>query len=82
MVDDFISLAGDFHGTSEGLVACTLQQLLASGCAAATIQQTVGSEYLAALNKYGNMALVDTTSVYTYYVSNVFHPLFCALRRS
>jgi pimeloyl-ACP methyl ester carboxylesterase len=67
MVDDFISLAGDFHGTSEGLVSCTLQQLLASGCAAATIQQTVGSEYLAALNKYGNMALVDTTSVYTYY---------------
>jgi hypothetical protein len=70
MVDDFVSVAGDFHGTAEGVIACTLQQLLAFGCAPATIQQTVGSNYLAALNKYGNMALVDTTSIYTYYVSH------------
>lgn len=60
-----VALAGDFHGTVEGPLACLLEDILEGGCQAATIQQSVGSNLLAAQNTRGNQSLVPTTSIYT-----------------
>lgn len=65
LVSRYIALAGDFHGTDEGGLACAAENLLRSGCQASVIQQTSGSNMLAAQNTRGNTALVPTTSIYT-----------------
>ncbi|GAA5910103.1 esterase/lipase family protein [Sporobolomyces salmoneus] len=69
LVHAFIGLAPDFHGTAQGPLACGLENLSSGGqgCNPSVIQQTVGSHYLAAANKKGDMALVPTTSLYTHY---------------
>ncbi|WRT65296.1 uncharacterized protein IL334_002239 [Kwoniella shivajii] len=64
-VSGFASLAGDFHGTAEGPLLCTGQDLLQGGCEPSVLQQSVGSHYLAAQNAQGGAALVTTTSLYT-----------------
>jgi hypothetical protein len=64
-VTGFISLAGDFHGTAEGPLLCTTQNILQGGCSPSVFQQSVGSNYLAAQNAIGGSALVPTTSIYT-----------------
>jgi pimeloyl-ACP methyl ester carboxylesterase len=68
-VATFISLAGDFQGTSEGPIIDALQQIAVQGANPSFLQQSVilglQSAYLLALNKHGNMALVPTTSIYT-----------------
>ena len=65
-VDQFISLAGDFHGTTEGALACTSQKITEGGCVPSVIQQTAGSNFLNALAKHGGTnALTNTTSIYT-----------------
>ena len=64
-VTGFISLAGDFHGTAEGPLLCTTQNILQGGCSPSVFQQSVGSHYLAAQNAIGGSALVPTTSIYT-----------------
>ncbi|OCF40558.1 hypothetical protein I317_05649 [Kwoniella heveanensis CBS 569] len=64
-VSGFVSLAGDFHGTAEGPLLCTGQDLLQAGCEPSVLQQSVGSLYLAAQNSKGGSALVTTTSLYT-----------------
>ncbi|WVF66956.1 hypothetical protein IAT40_001699 [Kwoniella sp. CBS 6097] len=64
-VSGFVSLAGDFHGTAEGPLLCTGQDLLQAGCEPSVLQQSVGSHYLAAQNSKGGSALVTTTSLYT-----------------
>jgi hypothetical protein len=64
-VTGFISLAGDFHGTAEGPLLCTTQNILQGGCSPSVFQQSVGSRYLAAQNAIGGSALVPTTSIYT-----------------
>ncbi|BGP51219.1 hypothetical protein JCM10450v2_007148 [Rhodotorula kratochvilovae] len=62
LVSSFVALAAPFHGTAEGQPACLVVGLLT-----AVIQQTVGSNFLDALNVKGNVALVPTTSIYTAY---------------
>lgn len=64
-VTGFISLAGDFHGTAEGPLLCTAQNIVQGGCSPSVFQQSVGSNYLAAQNTIGGSALVPTTSIYT-----------------
>lgn len=61
------ALAGDFHGTIEGPLACTPEDLDAGGCHLSVLQQTTGSHFLAAQNKRGGSALVTTTSIYSRY---------------
>lgn len=65
LVSRYIALSGDFHGTDEGPLLCTLEDLYREGCQAAVVQQSSGSHYLAAQNHRGNQALVPTTSIYT-----------------
>lgn len=67
MVKHFFSLAGDFHGTGEGIFACAAEQALEQGCFPSLWQQDIGSNFLNALNKHGNTALVDTISLFTIY---------------
>ncbi|GAA6022950.1 hypothetical protein JCM11491_005480 [Sporobolomyces phaffii] len=67
LVHAFVGLAPDFHGTAEGPLACAAETLIGGGCNPSVIQQTVGSHFLAAVNKKGNQALVPTTSLYTHY---------------
>jgi len=67
LVSDYISLAGTFHGSGEGVIACTQQDLTQDGCLVSYIQQTTGSYYLQAQNTRGGAALVTTTSIYTHY---------------
>ncbi|GAA5925985.1 esterase/lipase family protein [Sporobolomyces koalae] len=69
LVHAFVGLAPDFHGTAEGPLACTLEDVssVGQGCNPSVIQQTVGSHFLAAINTKANQALVPTTSLYTHY---------------
>jgi len=67
MVSRYIALSGDFHGTSEGPLFCSAEDLARQGCQVSVIQQSIGSMYLAAQNHRGNTALVPTTSIYTRY---------------
>ncbi|KAM0756327.1 alpha/beta-hydrolase [Meredithblackwellia eburnea MCA 4105] len=66
LVQQFISLAGDFKGTAEGALFCNG---LTSSCAPSMWQQTMGSKYLAVQNNAtaGGVALVPTSSIYTIY---------------
>lgn len=68
MVANYVSLSGDFQGTSEGPFVTSLERLLTQGAIPSILQQSVfkgkQSNYLQALNKRGNIALVPTTSVY------------------
>lgn len=63
-----MSLSGDFQGTDEGPLIVETQRLLFRGTPASVIQQTntfgKPSQFLQALNKHGNKALVPTTSTY------------------
>ncbi|KAF7983295.1 hypothetical protein HWV62_22959 [Athelia sp. TMB] len=78
LVSRYIALAGDFHGTDEGPLACAAEDLLRGGCQASVLQQTSGSKLLAAQNTRGNTALVPTTSIYTKYdeiiQDEIIHP--------
>ncbi|GEM10681.1 lipase B [Rhodotorula toruloides] len=68
LVSAFVALAGDFHGTGEGPPACLVLDVTTGGCdpcASTVIQQSVGSNFLKALNSRGGVALVPTTSIYT-----------------
>ncbi|PWN48684.1 alpha/beta-hydrolase, partial [Violaceomyces palustris] len=65
LIQDYIAVAADFHGTLEGSLACTLVRLREEGCTAALLQQTSGSNFLKALLARGDKALVTTTSIYT-----------------
>jgi len=70
-VINFISLAGDFKGTSLFNPLCGLSRLI-GGCAASVLQQSPHSKLLAAQNSdqdldSGASALVPTTSIYTIY---------------
>jgi len=65
LVRTYVSIAGDFKGTLEGPFACLGLNLLEGGCEPSIIQQSVGSNYLAASNARGNTAFVPTTSVFT-----------------
>ncbi|KAJ8292101.1 Lipase B [Rhodotorula toruloides] len=65
LVSAFVALAGDFHGTGEGPPACLVLDATTGGCDPSVIQQSVGSNFLNALNSRGGVALVPTTSVYT-----------------
>lgn len=67
MVENFISLAGDFHGVDSGPFLCDTLDLLAEGCTPATRQQSKGSHFLDALLVRGNQALVPTLSLFTRY---------------
>lgn len=68
MVANFASLSGDFQGTDEGPFVILTQNALINGTSPSVIQQSVianvQSNYLKALNKHGNQALVPTTSTY------------------
>lgn len=68
-VNHFISLAGDLHGIDVGPLPllCDAGDLLQAGCTPATRQQKVGSNFLKALLKRGDRALVPTLSLYTRY---------------
>lgn len=52
-------------GTTLGPLACLPQQLLLGGCGASVLQQSIGSNYLAAQNSAGGSALVPTTTIST-----------------
>ncbi|BGP11008.1 hypothetical protein JCM10049v2_006902 [Rhodotorula toruloides] len=65
LVSAFVALAGDFHGTGEGPPACLVLDATTGGCDPSVIQQSVGSNFLNALNSRGGVALVPTTSIYT-----------------
>lgn len=68
MVANYVSLSGDFQGTGEGPILQAVQDLAVRGTSPSVIQQSVllgqQSNYLKALNKRGNLALVPTTSTY------------------
>ncbi|GAA5864334.1 hypothetical protein JCM3774_002755 [Rhodotorula dairenensis] len=66
-VSAFVGLAPDFHGTGEGGLSCTAENITLGGCQPSIIQQTIGSHYLGALLAKGDQALVPTTSIYTTY---------------
>ncbi|UZJ53544.1 hypothetical protein CBS101457_002864 [Exobasidium rhododendri] len=67
-VANYVSLSGDFQGTAEGPIVEALQDLVVKGATPSVIQQSVllgvQSNFLKALNKRGNLALVPTTSTY------------------
>ncbi|GAA5913051.1 hypothetical protein JCM6882_005548 [Rhodosporidiobolus microsporus] len=67
LTSSFVALAAPFRGTAEGVPACLVLGLVTGGCNPSVIQQTVGSQFLDALNARGNVALVPTTSIYTAY---------------
>ncbi|MCF2533631.1 esterase/lipase family protein [Yinghuangia soli] len=59
-VDDFVSLGGPVHGTTQGNLFCVLP------CAPAATQMSVGSNFLAALNSGDETpGSVSYTSIYT-----------------
>ncbi|KAL8286142.1 hypothetical protein RQP46_004630 [Phenoliferia psychrophenolica] len=66
LVANYISLAGDFHGTT--LYSTTEEE--AAGATAANFQQTAGSNYMTQQNSplpgSGASAIVPTTSIFTY----------------
>ncbi|CAO1615445.1 unnamed protein product [Sympodiomycopsis kandeliae] len=67
-VFSFLSLSGDFHGTAEGPLITTLQNLTVGGAPPSVWQQSVlfgkPSNFLTALSKHGDTPVVPTTSVY------------------
>jgi hypothetical protein len=67
-VASYASFSGDFQGTGEGPILAAVQDLAVKGTDPSVIQQSVllgqQSNFLKALNKRGNMALVPTTSLY------------------
>ncbi|GAA6063214.1 hypothetical protein JCM10212_006847 [Sporobolomyces blumeae] len=65
LVNAFFAIAPDFHGTAEGPLACAALTLAEGGCNPSVIQQSVGSNFLDAINARGNQALVGTTVAYT-----------------
>lgn len=68
MVANYVSLSGDFQGTGEGPLISAIQDLIVAGTSPSVLQQSVllgvQSQFLKALNKRGNKALVPTTSLY------------------
>lgn len=64
----FYPLSSPFHGTDFGPAACAVitAGTVGQGCTPAVHQQSTGSRYLAALNKRADLALVPTTSIYTF----------------
>jgi hypothetical protein len=67
-VANYASLSGDFQGTAEGPILAAVQDIAVHGAPPSVLQQSVllgqQSNFLKALNKRGNKALVPTTSVY------------------
>jgi hypothetical protein len=67
-VANYVSLSGDFQGTGEGPILAAVQDLAVHGTDPSVLQQSVlfgkQSNFLKALNKRGNKALVPTTSLY------------------
>jgi pimeloyl-ACP methyl ester carboxylesterase len=67
-VANFVSLSGDFQGFGEAPVISAVQDFTIQGTPPSFIQQSallgVQSNFLKALNKRGNLALVPTTSLY------------------
>ncbi|KAM0792090.1 hypothetical protein ACM66B_004794 [Microbotryomycetes sp. NB124-2] len=69
-ITNYIALAPDFHGTTQGLLLCNpLTAGVNATCNPSVWQQTFGSKYLAAQNSpksgSGASALVPTTSIFT-----------------
>lgn len=80
MVSRYIALSGDFHGTSEGPLFCSAEDLARQGCQVSIIQQSIGSMYLAAQNHRGNTAYVHLESTGVLETDIVDTVLFLRLR--
>lgn len=64
MVDDLVSLAGSNHGTVNSIPFCESPD----GCAASFWQQTVGSDFITALNADGETYdTISYTNIFTYF---------------
>lgn len=68
MVGNFVSLSGDFHGSSLIQYVVATQKVIRGGTAPSYIQQSATtkstSKFLEALHQHGDIAFVPTTSTY------------------
>ncbi|GAA6009593.1 hypothetical protein JCM10207_004117 [Rhodosporidiobolus poonsookiae] len=67
LVSSFVAIAPPFHGTYLANPTCLVLGLVTGGCNPSVIQQSVGSNFLKALNARGGNAFVPTTSIFTAY---------------